>query len=238
MKKKSNALNKKSILYVLATPIGNPLDITLRALQLLNECDILICEDTRKTGILLKYHKIKKPKLRCPLVSNPEKISRFIQKNLIGKNAVLVSDAGTPGISDPGSSLVRVARESNLDIIPIPGPSAITSLLSVSGFQSNPFIFLGFLPPKGHKRITILEKYIDFSGLIFLFEAVHRIDRLFSEIFTVFGENTEVIIGREITKNYEEYIIISDPKDFEQKLIQKKGEFSLIINNIKKRKKI
>jgi len=215
-------------LFVVATPIGNLKDITIRAIETLNNVDIILCEDTRRAKILLNYYNIKNKKLLSYFEGNEEKRSKEVI-NLLkdGKNIALISDAGTPLISDPGYKLVKLCRENNIDVIPIPGPSALISALSVSGLETDKFLFLGFLPKKKNKRIKELEKYNNFEGSIVIYISVHKIEEILNEIYEIFG-NRKVFIAREMTKTFEEYIY-GNLLDVKEK-IKKKGEFVLIIS--------
>jgi len=145
----------------------------------------------------------------------------------MAKNIALISDAGTPLISDPGYKLVKLCRENNIDVIPIPGPSALISALSVSGLETDKFLFLGFLPKKKNKRLKELESYKNFNGSIVIYISVHKIEEILNEIYEIFG-NRKVFIAREMTKAFEEYIY-GNLLDVKEK-IKKKGEFVLIIS--------
>jgi len=219
-------------LYIVATPIGNLEDITQRALRILKEVDLILCEDTRKSGILLKHYGIETPKKSYRIHHIKEDTGFAIEKLKAGQNLALITDAGTPGISDPGSYLVRSVRESlpEVKIIPVPGPSALAGALSVSGFQANPSVFAGFLSPKEGRRREALHRMKEFEGCVILYESVHRIERLLREIREILPER-DIFIAREITKVYEEYIFIPHKENLETlsgKFV-KKGEFTVII---------
>ena len=219
-------------LYVAATPIGNLNDITLRVLAALRSADLILAEDTRKTGILLKHFDIKTKMKSFRIHRLREDISFATDALLSGRSVVFVTDAGTPGISDPVSHLVRHLREHHKDILitPLPGASAVTALLSVSGFQANPTLFVGFLSPKSSARRKSLEQMTTFDGLILIYESVHRIDRLLADIWEILPDRP-ILIGREITKLHEEFIEIlpGEPvADF-----TRKGEFALILGRPK-----
>jgi len=215
-------------LYIVATPIGNLKDITIRAIETLKSVDIILCEDTRRAKILLKTYNIENKVLISYFEGNEEKRTNEALKLLKqGKNLALITDSGTPLISDPGYRLVKACRENNLDVIPIPGPSALISALSVSGLETDKFLFLGFLPKKKNKRIRELEKYKNFDGSIIIYVSVYKIKEILNELFEVFG-NRKVFIAREMTKIYEEYIYgnLLEVKD----KIKEKGEFVIIIS--------
>ncbi|MEO0144451.1 MAG: 16S rRNA (cytidine(1402)-2'-O)-methyltransferase [candidate division WOR-3 bacterium] len=215
-------------LFIIATPIGNLKDITIRAIETLKFVDIILCEDTRRAKILLDYYDIKNKKLLSYFEGNEQRRVKEVLKLLEeGKNIGLISDAGTPLISDPGYRLVRTCRENNIEVIPIPGPSAVISALSVSGLETDKFLFLGFLPKKKSKRINELLKYKNFEGSIVIYVSVYKIKEFLEEILEVFG-NRKVFIAREMTKAFEEYIYgnLSEVKD----KIKEKGEFVVVIS--------
>jgi 16S rRNA (cytidine1402-2'-O)-methyltransferase len=219
-------------LFIVATPIGNLEDITLRAIRILKDCDCILSEDTRKTSILLKHYDITTPQksYRVHKIAEDTKYALELLKQ--GKNLALCTDAGTPGISDPGSYLVRAVRENlpEIPIIPIPGPSAMTAAMSISGFQANPSLFLGFLSPKPGKRRKVLTQFSNFEGCLVIFESVHRILRLIADIMEIFPDR-DIFIAREITKFYEETIWI--PAKGEMPPITEKGEFVVIISPVR-----
>ncbi|KKQ24853.1 MAG: Ribosomal RNA small subunit methyltransferase I [Candidatus Woesebacteria bacterium GW2011_GWA1_37_8] len=189
-------------LFIVATPIGNLEDITLRALRILKEVDIIIAEDTRVSGHLLKYYEIFRPTLSYHQHSGEEKKLQIMNFLLDGKNIALVTDAGTPGISDPGNELIDylLSYQPDLKIIPIPGASAITTALSASGFTANEFVFIGFMPKK---KKTKLVKWLKVGEMTFAFyESPHRLTKTLKQVEEEFG-NVNVFIGRELTKMHE-----------------------------------
>ena len=220
-------------LYIVSTPIGNLGDITLRALDVLKGVDFILCEDTRQTLKLLNHFEIKKH-----LVSSRSANERSVSKRVIeelsgGKSAALVSDNGTPNISDPGGITVEACRNAEISVVPIPGASAVTTLLSVCGFNTSPYVFLGFLSNKSGRRQTELSKYVDFNGVIALYESPHRIKKTLLDIYKVFGDK-EITIGREITKKYEEIFTakLSLIADNTIKIVEK-GEYVIAVKNQK-----
>jgi len=221
-------------LYIVAAPIGNTEDITLRALRILREeISLVYCEDTRHTGKLLNAHNIPLKMKSLHSHSSDERIAEACAAILAGQNIAYLTDAGTPGLSDPGSKLVAHARSAGIQIIPLPGPSALTALVSVSGFSEKNILFAGFLSKKPGKRIHELEKLREFSGIIVLYESPHRIQKLLAAINEVFPENP-LIIGREMSKNFEEFITgVASELSQKTGLITEKGEFSLAIYNPK-----
>jgi len=193
----------KGSLYIVATPIGNLEDITLRAIKILSEADIILAEDTRVTSKLSSRYKIPKSIVGYHQHSSEGKKYEILKHLLERKNIVLVTDAGTPGISDPGNELVDFIRDkdSTVKIIPVPGPSALTAALSVSGFRCDKFVFLGFLPKK--KRTKLFNWLKEGKFTFAFFESPNRIEKSLDVLEEVFGGETRVFIGRELTKIYE-----------------------------------
>lgn len=216
--------------YIIATPIGNLEDITYRAVQILRGLDLILCEDVSHSSRLLRHYEINvqtKKFFFQRTDENMEWVHRLIES---GKNIGYISDAGTPGISDPGSALVRYLRQKKHRIIPIPGPSAFASLLSVSGFQVNPTIFLGFLSDRKGRKKRELEEYKEKECLIVFYESVHKLKEtleIVQEIYT----NCPIIIGRELTKEFEEILYFSESKLISLDILKLKGEFTILINN-------
>jgi len=202
----SSHLNpEKGTLYIVSTPIGNMEDITLRALRILKEVDLIAAEDTRRTGLLLKHFGIQAP-LTSYFEGNELRKREFILAKLKeGKNVALVSDAGTPGISDPGFRLIQLAIENQLPIIPIPGSSAVITALSVSGLPTDAFLFKGFLPHKSKKRRDLLKELENVRETLVFYESPHRISETLKDILEILGDR-EIVLTRELTKVYEEII--------------------------------
>lgn len=217
------------MLFVVATPIGNLQDITLRALETLKNAGAIVCEDTRVTSVLLKKYEIKKDLIALNEF-NEEHIIYKILSLLQSQNIALVSDAGTPLISDPGYRLVNEAKKRGVRIVPIPGASSVIAALSASGLPTDKFAFLGFLPKSSAKSKKILMNYKAIDTTIVLFESPHRIIELLKNLKDLFGD-IEITIGRELTKIYEE---ISSCKisEFEEKYTKKapKGEFVVLFS--------
>ncbi len=196
---------EKGRLYIVSTPIGNMEDITLRALRILKEVDLIAAEDTRRTGLLLKHFGIQ-ASLTSYFEGNELKKREFILAKLKeGKNVALVSDAGTPGVSDPGFRLIQLAIENQLPIIPIPGSSAVITALSVSGLPTDAFLFKGFLPHKSKKRRDLLKELENARETIIFYESPHRISGTLRDILEILGDR-ETVLTRELTKVYEEII--------------------------------
>ncbi|MCD6255640.1 MAG: 16S rRNA (cytidine(1402)-2'-O)-methyltransferase [Deltaproteobacteria bacterium] len=223
-------MRESGILYVVATPIGNLEDITLRALRILKEVDIIAAEDTRKTLKLLNYYKIKANLLSYREENKIRQGKRLITYLKSGKNIALVTDAGTPGISDPGVHLVHLALKEDIKVTPIPGPSALTCALSVAGLPIQPFIFMGFLPQRAARRRKLLANLKEQPYAIVFYESPHRIKKTLKDMADIFKER-EVAIIREMTKVHEEIILgLAEDilKDLEQREI--KGEITVIIS--------
>ncbi len=215
-------------LYIIATPIGNLGDITFRAVETLRSVDLILCEDTRRTSNLLSFYKIEKPLLSYHQHSNDEKIDRIIDSLKEGKSIALVSDAGTPAISDPGGVLVERVVNENIRVIPIPGPSALTAIASVAGFPVDKFVFLGF-PPVKKRRKKFFEEVFSFDYPVIIYESTHRILKTMGELAEIDGQR-EAVIGRELTKKFETIYrgTIDDlSKELKEKSI--KGEFVIIL---------
>ena len=216
-------------LYIVSTPIGNLSDITLRALEVLKSSDLILCENPNVSKKLLNHYEIS-TRLSPLFASTREEGFQWILKFLSEGNSIsYISDAGTPGISDPGSRLVRAVREEGFQIIPIPGVSALSTILSISGSQVNPSVFMGFLSEKKGKKQKELESFQNFEGLIVFYESVHRIKASLDLCRIVFPRS-EIIIGRELTKNFEE-IIVWNEQNYEKPAFLEKGEFVVLINN-------
>jgi len=196
----------KGILYVVATPIGNLKDITLRAIEVLQNVDLIACEDTRHTGMLLKSLSIKKPMVSYFQHSKLDKIEYIIDQLLSGNNIALVTDAGTPGISDPGQALISQIRnlEQEIKIIPVPGASALAASASVSGLVEKELYFAGFLPKKKGRQ-TQFKRLVEINAPIIFYESANRLERTLGDIRTYFGDSVQVFIAREMTKVFEEY---------------------------------
>lgn len=218
------------ILFVVATPIGNLKDISFRALETFQEADFIACEDTRHTLGLLTHYEISKPLISCRAVNETSASEKIVKLLDEGKKIAYASDAGTPAISDPGSILVRTAREAGHTIIPIPGASAFGAIMSIAGTYDKTVVFEGFLSPKAGKRKRRLQELFDFGAGFVLYESPYRIVKLLADIAEI-DSNRELIVGRELTKLHEE--IIKGPaaevlQNFEKRP-SIKGEFSVFV---------
>ncbi len=219
------------ILYIVATPIGNLEDITFRAIKTLKEADLIACEDTRVTKKLLDRYDIKKPLISYFQHSKLAKISQIIDSLKTGKNVALVTDAGTPGISDPGNKLVEEAVKNNIQIIPIPGPSGFTTLASVAGIDMQKFLFLGF-PPHKKGRETFFKEIAASKYPVIYYDSVHRVIKNL-ELLEKLAPGKKVILGRELTKMFEE-VVRGSTKEvleyFEKNKGKIRGEFIIIVH--------
>jgi len=223
-----------STLYIIATPIGNLEDITLRAVRVLGEVDMVLCEDTRVTKKLLSKYEIDTPTMSYHCHSKLSKVEKVFSLLEDGKNVALVSDAGTPTISDPGVLLVSQVKEKfgdDVKIVPIPGPSAVISALSVSGFPSSEFLFLGFLPHK-KGRETLFKEITDSKRTTVFYESPHRIMKTLKSLDEHLDIKRNIVIARELTKIYEE-VVSGTAKEilsyFESNQDKVKGEFVVVV---------
>ena len=226
-------MNTPGTLYIVATPIGNLEDMTLRAIRVLKEVDCILCEDTRTTATLLRTYDIKTKTMSYHAHSTNAKESVILRMLREGKNLALVSDAGTPCISDPGVLLVGHVREefkSEARVVPIPGPNALISALSASGIPVSEFVFLGFLPHK-KGRETLFKEIATSSRVIVFYESTHRILKTLASLITYTPEST-VMIAREITKQFEEFVK-GTPEEvlnyFIEHTDKQRGEFVVIV---------
>jgi 16S rRNA (cytidine1402-2'-O)-methyltransferase len=216
-------------LSLVATPIGNLEDITLRALRTLKECDYVLCEDTRVTGKLLHHYEIKAKMHRYDAHTSEAAHEQILSDLADGKHIALVSDAGTPGISDPGVLLIGRARQADIRIEVIPGPSAVTSAVSLAGIAGNQFSFLGFVPHK-KGRETFFRELADYDHPVVFFESTHRVLKTL-ESLAAFYADSKIFIGRELTKLHEE-MLWGTPQEIiaiiKASPVKQKGEFVII----------
>jgi 16S rRNA (cytidine1402-2'-O)-methyltransferase len=227
-----------SKLYIVATPIGNLKDITLRALEVLKNVDLILCEDTRKTKILLNHFQINVPTESYHQHSNLKKIDYIASLLRQGKNLALVSDSGTPGISDPGNKLIELLNTKyqipDTNIVPVPGPSTITTIASIAGFPMDRFVFLGF-PPHKKGRQKFFKEVAEYKYPVIIYESPYRIIKTLKEINNILNTNykiqtTEIVVGRELTKKFET-IYRGKISEFIDK-IEPRGEFTIVIKKV------
>jgi 16S rRNA (cytidine1402-2'-O)-methyltransferase len=216
------------ILYVVATPIGNLEDVTLRALRILREVSLIAAEDTRRTARLLQHYSISTRTTSLHEHNEREKSSQLIERLRAGESIALVSDAGTPLVSDPGQTLVAAARGAGIRVESIPGPSAVMAALSSVGLPAGEFVFLGFPPIRGKDRKTWFAELAKQPRLAVFFEAPHRVRRTLTDLASQFGPDRELGVGRELTKIHEELVVCP----INQHLLHftaPKGEFTLLL---------
>ncbi len=192
-------------LYLVATPIGNLEDITLRALRVLRECDVVAAEDTRRTGQLLKHFGVSKPLLSYFQFNEAKRSEEIIERLRRGEKVALVTDAGSPGISDPGERVVKAAVATGLRVESVPGPCALVAALTASGLPTDEFHFLGFLPHKSGQRRKRLESLQGVAATLVLYESPHRIAKLLAELAALYPDR-DLVLARELTKRFEEFL--------------------------------
>ncbi|MDP6727521.1 MAG: 16S rRNA (cytidine(1402)-2'-O)-methyltransferase [Gammaproteobacteria bacterium] len=228
-------------LFIVATPIGNLDDITFRAVETLKVVDLVLAEDTRHSQKVLNHFNIKTPISAFHDYNEREKCNSVIDKLKQGDSIALISDAGTPLISDPGYVLVSVAKKNSVNVVPVPGPSALIAALSASGIPSDSFSFFGFLPSKQNARIKTLKMFASRPETIIVYESPKRISNTLADMLFVFGKDREVCLAKEITKTFETILttnipslidyISSDPS-------HQKGEFVILISSTAKKGKL
>ncbi len=229
----------KGCLYIVSTPIGNRDDITIRALKVLAEVDLIAAEDTRKTGRLLAFYKIKNRLTAYHEHNEAACTAELIKKIKKGSSIALVSNAGTPSVSDPGYRLVKEAVAEGINIIPIPGPSAAVTALSVAGLPTDSFVFAGFLSKKNGKRLRQIEDLVYESRTMIFYESNRRIERFLGELIETLGDRNGVL-AREMTKIHEEFIRgpLSEIFNAIQKRAAVKGECTLIVSGCGEKEKV
>lgn len=217
-------------LYLVATPIGNLEDVTLRALRVLRECDLVAAEDTRRSGQLLKHFGITKPLLSYFQFNEARRSEELLARLARGEKIALVTDAGSPGISDPGQRVVRAARNAGCRVECVPGACALVTALTASGLPTDEFHFIGFLPHKSGQRRNKLASLMSFDGTLVLYESPYRIEKLLGELQEVFPDRT-LVLARELTKKFEEYLRGTPAELLEvTKTRRLKGEFVVLIS--------
>jgi 16S rRNA (cytidine1402-2'-O)-methyltransferase len=192
-------------LYVVGTPIGNLEDITFRAVRILQTVDLIAAEDTRHTGKLLQHLQVKTPQVSYHEHNRSSRIPEILEHLGNGKAIALVSDAGMPGISDPGYELIKACIDAGMKVVPIPGASAAITALSAAGLPTNRFVFEGFLPPKAQQRQEHLETLQTESRTIIFYESPHRLPQTLQDLADIFGDDRQIVLARELTKLYEEF---------------------------------
>ena len=225
--------NKSGKLFLVGTPLGNFDDISQRAIDTLNNVDLIAAEDTRCTGLLLKAKAIKTAKTSYHEFSKDHKQNTLIEKLLNGQNIALVTDAGMPSISDPGYHLVKEAISKQIPVIAIPGPTAVTTALAVSGLPTDRFVFEGFLPRKASQRQKHLTELLSEKRTIVIYEAPHRLEKMLADALSILGDR-ECCITREMTKKYEEILYLTLGKAIIHfSKFKPRGEFTIVISGAK-----
>lgn len=213
-------------LYMVATPIGNLEDLTFRAKRILGEVDVIAAEDTRRTSHLLAHYQIKKPMVSLREHNESREAARLVERILAGASVAVVTDAGTPGIADPGARMVNAARAAGIQVVPIPGASAVSTAMSISGSLVPEFTFLGFPPAKGEDRNRWFERLAAFDHPVVFFEAPHRIERTIGEIEQILVER-HILVLRELTKLNES--VVKRPNQEQNEIIKAIGEFCVVV---------
>lgn len=219
------------ILYVVATPIGNLADAAPRALETLRRADLVACEDTRTTRTLLARHGIERTTLALHAHNERAATGKLLAELQAGRSVALVSDAGTPGVSDPGALLVEAAHRAGIRVVPVPGPSAAVAAYSAAGFAADRFLFVGFLPAKASARRQALSA-LDVPWPLILYEAPHRVRACVQDLLERFGGEREIVIARELTKKFEEVArlpLAAAPAWLEADAHRQQGEFVLVL---------
>ncbi|MDZ8228248.1 MULTISPECIES: 16S rRNA (cytidine(1402)-2'-O)-methyltransferase [unclassified Nostoc] len=225
---------KPGTLYVVGTPIGNLEDITFRAVRILQTVDIIAAEDTRHTGKLLQHFQVKTPQVSYHEHNRTSRIPELLEYLVNDKAIALVSDAGMPGISDPGYELVKACIEAGITVVPIPGASAAITALSASGLPTDRFVFEGFLPAKSQQRQEYLESLQTESRTLIFYESPHRLRDTLQDLALVWGSDRQIVLGRELTKLYEEFwrgTIAEASAYYNQR--EPQGEYTLVVAGIR-----
>lgn len=224
---------KPGTLYIVGTPIGNLEDMTFRAVRILQSVDIIAAEDTRHTGKLLQHFQIKTPQMSYHEHNRNSRIPEILESLKYGKAIALVSDAGMPGISDPGYELIKACVDAEIDVVPIPSATAAITALSASGLPTNRFIFDGFLPAKSQQRREYLQSLLTEIRTLVFYESPHRLRETLKDLGDILGSDRQIVIARELTKLYEEFwrgTIAEAIAHYQQK--EPQGEYTLLVAGI------
>jgi 16S rRNA (cytidine1402-2'-O)-methyltransferase len=224
---------KPGTLYIVGTPIGNLEDMTFRAVRILQSVDMIAAEDTRHTGKLLQHFQIKTPQISYHEHNRNSRIPEIIEQLKYGKAIALVSDAGMPGISDPGYELIKACVDAEIDVVPIPSATAAITALSASGLPTNRFVFDGFLPAKSQQRREYLESLLIETRTLVFYESPHRLRETLQDFADILGSDRQIVIARELTKLYEEFwrgTIEEAIAHYQQK--EPQGEYTLLVAGI------
>ncbi|MCK5617702.1 16S rRNA (cytidine(1402)-2'-O)-methyltransferase [Candidatus Pacearchaeota archaeon] len=226
-------MDKTGKLYIIATPIGNLEDLTFRAKRTLEEVDLIACEDTRHSGILLKHYDIKKPLLSFHSHSGQAKVEKIMEYLNNGSDVALISDAGTPGISDPAFTLIQAALKANVEVVPIPGATALITAICAAGLPIDKFLYLGFLPVKKGRQ-TLFKKIEESEHTVVFYESPHRLLKTIGDLKKYLKPNTKIVIAKELTKIHETFFR-GTLEDIEKKLPEgkPKGEYVILVSSSK-----
>lgn len=222
---------ERGTLYIVSTPIGNMADITLRALDTLKSIDAVVCEDTRRTRGLLAHYDVHKPLISYNDINKTSRTPTILAELAAGKSLALVSDAGTPAISDPGFYLAREAIKQGINLVPVPGPSAILAALVISGLPTDRFLFVGFLSRKSGRRRKDIRSFASERGTVILYETALRLPKTAADLAAVLDPDRKVVLARELTKRFEQ-VVRTDLAHLEGTLaeIPLKGEFVVLVS--------
>ena len=221
------------MLYLCATPIGNLEDVTLRVLRILREVDVIAAEDTRQSIKLLNHYEIKTPLISYHEHNKLQKTPLLIKRMLSGETIALVTDAGTPAISDPGEDLVRACYEAGIEVTSLPGASAVITALTLSGMKARRFTFEGFLPMDKKERVQVLERLATTTCTTVFYEAPHRLHKTLSILFDTIGEGRKIVLCKELTKRHEKalHMTVGEALAYYEKE-EPKGEFVLVLEGV------
>ena len=217
-------------LYIVGTPIGNLDDLSPRVIDTLKACDLIACEDTRVSSRLLNHAEVRKPLISYRDDNEIRCAETLLEKLLAGETIALVTDAGVPGISDPGFRITRLCHKNAIPVVPIPGPSAVITALSCSGLPTDSFLFLGFLAPKKSARIRAFTEYLEFPHTIVFYESPHRIEKCIHDMLEVYGETRYVTVAKELTKLHER-VVTGQLGEVSKSVLERslKGEFVVAV---------
>lgn len=226
---------KPGTLFVVATPIGHPGEITSRAIEVLSDVELIICEERKVASRLLKQLDISKPLMELNEHNEDEMVEQVLMKLLAGQNLALISDCGTPVFSDPGRKLLEIMYGSNIPVVPVSGPSSLMTAISVCPFDLRQFLFFGFLPPQTEQRKQVLQRHSSSTDAIILMDTPYRMAKLLDEVASAFGKKQTIFLATDLTLPSER-IYIGEVQEIQAKVRQRKAEFILIIEKNQRRR--